>query len=356
MKQSWLNYMSSICQPAAGGSEFQIHYRALVVRIKNEVNEAIISIPTYFYNFKQEVNTGSVKYHLNDVDAEAEKGAAISQAKIKEIFMNMEILGALQSILPNATVRFEEVNSGSLHRHPGRFGFSSIDYDKDPTNPGVIYREAEATDKVHTDSVIYLAAKDTEIFTTETRILNLKPLNGGVQGIYCQIPTVTYVHNDSQVSAEVSPAEDSLAQLLFGMIENIKTQSHSDDFNVITSMGAKDGYNLVNELLGDFKSYQYIPDMANITAERISPLYASYNRTYGYKSDTTVGTKGYYPGLWDDEEDWYGYDYGYGRASKTSNKTVQPEKKAVAAKDLENPYKIGTHAWSKWHLENRAKQ
>jgi hypothetical protein len=346
-KQTWLNGMSAICQPPAGGSEFQIHYRALVVRIKNSTNEFILSIPTYFYNFDQKVTSGSVAYHLDNVDKEADAGKAISDVKIQELWVQFPVISVLQQALPNATVSYEEVNSGSLHRHPGRFGFSTIDYDKNPTNPGVIYREAQAMDKVHTDSVIYLGT-NTEIYTTETRILNLEPHNGGVKGTYCQIPTLTYVLDDLKTtdSTKVQDDVDKMAELLMGMIDSASKapDDNAKSYTTVTSMGAKKGYVLVNELLGEFKTSSYTPDMKNVLANRVTPLYASYNKSSAVVYGSTGAKKGAgYLSAWYDDD---GEDYWMGRY--TPVKETKPKQVSTTTK---NPYAVGSKAWAEWNLQ-----
>lgn len=349
MKQSWLNHMSSICQPPAGGSEFQIHYRAFIIRVKNTTNELIVSIPTYFYNFDQKVTTGSVAYHLDEVDKQAEAGMTVSQTKLQEVWNGMPLVKALQQIMPNAEVVFEESNSGSLHRHPGRFGFSSIDYDKNPSNPGVIYREAEATNKVHTDSVIYLGA-NTEIYTTETRILNLVQKDGGVEGTYCQIPTITYLLDDmtTTTTSAVPESADTLAELLHGMIDSVNTAAddNSKGYQAIVSMNAKKGYTLVNELLKDFKDLTYTPNMENVLASRITSAYSysGYSGYQGYTGYTPSKAKSVHSkSLWyDDDDDYFDYEdcsYFRGHIPKESNEITVTK----------NPYSVGSKAWAAWN-------
>ncbi len=302
-KQSWLDAMSAVCKPAAGEAEFQIHYRALQVRIKTELNEVIFSVPLYFYNFPQRVTSGSVSYHLNDMEAEAKKGDTIIDNYVQVALQEYPIIAAATHIYPDATVTYSEVDAGSLHRHPGRFGFSSIDYDKNPTNPGVIYREAEAIDKVHTDSVIYLG-KNTEIYTTETRILNLEKEGQGVKGTYCQIPTITYVYKDNEENnLTINATLDQFAELLKGYAtdEHRDVKDNAKDYLVVASMNASTRtYALVNEILDDFAKSTLVPSMENVVASRISSAYAT--RTTYTRS------------TWqdDDEDTVYGYSYGYG--------------------------------------------
>ena len=360
MRQSWLDQISAICEPPAGDSEFQVHYRALVVRIKQGGAEAIISVPTYFYNFTQTVTSGSVHYHLNDLEAEAAKGDTIVPLKINEILEKMPFLAGIKAVFPDAEVSYQEVNSGSLHRHPGRFGFSSIDYDKDPTNPGVIYREAECVDKVHTDSVIYLG-KNTEIYTTETRILNLKQVGQGVEGTYCQIPTLTYILKDTAPVEESSTkveAVDLVKALLMGYTDEttVEVTDNSKDFLSISSMGAtKKTFTIINEVLMDFLSCDYRVNMDNVLATRITPRFQTYKHT-GYGKPVTYGSSGkkahktsWGNDFYDYDDDGWGDAYSYGVNIPTKKSVATHTHKADTESKTLNPYPVGSAAWKNWY-------
>jgi len=137
LQQNDLDKISAICQPVATSSEFQIHYRALIIRMKNDTNEFILTIPTAYYNFKQEVSTSSVEYHLSDIDKIAKLVQDNSLKNCKKL-LSLPIFSAMKSL--GFDIQTYESNCGSIHRHPGRFGFSTIDLNKDPSNPGVVYR------------------------------------------------------------------------------------------------------------------------------------------------------------------------------------------------------------------------
>lgn len=348
MRQSTLNAISAICQPVAGASEFQVHYRSLITRIKSPSNELIISIPTVFYNFKQKVAHASVDYHLDDIDNAADVVKPISDSVIKEIFKEMPILAAIKEMYEGvAEVTFSEVNSGSIHRHPGRFGFSGTDYTKTPSHPGVIYREAEATDKVHTDSVIYLGDR-TEIYTTETRILNIAPKDNGVEGTYCQLPTSTYLLNDIGTPEEQA---NSMAELLGGLENSIKDVS--GDYYVTNSMGAVNGYALVTEIISAFKDTTFEQDISNVLASHItSNSYTTGVVHYGGAVKKHSQSYQEYLG-YDDYDDW---DYGYGswdRSAKSSTaKTPKVTSESIKTIKDNNPYITGTPDWYNWNKRN----
>lgn len=357
MRQSVLNAISAICQPVAGASEFQVHYRALVVRVKNETNELIINVPTAFFNFKQTVAHASVDYHLDDIDNAAEVVKPISDRIIQEIFAEMPILVALKELYgDSAEVTFSEVNSGSIHRHPGRFGFSGTDYTKTPSNPGVIYREAEATDKVHTDSVIYLGAR-TEIYTTESRILNIAPKDRGVEGTYCQIPTTTFLLNDiaGVDSAEVA---NTMADFLGGLENELKDSS--GDYYITNAMGAITGYALVTEVINSFKDAKFQQDISNVLASHITSRFTTYSYAGGHYPTAKAGNGGKKQvggrDLWDDG--WnYVYDdddYEIGGYWMHGQYVPPVQKAKVAVKSIDDKPSIneGTALVSYQHLKN----
>lgn len=378
MRQSVLNAISAICQPVAGASEFQVHYRSLVVRIKNEANELIINIPTAFYNFKQTVAHSSVDYHLDDIDKAAEELKPLSDKIVQDIFREMPLLSALPVLFEGqAEVTFSESNSGSIHRHPGRFGFSGTDYTKTPSNPGVIYREAEATDKVHTDSVIYLGAR-TEIYTTETRILNIRPKDNGVEGTYCQLPTTTFLLNDLAKSSEEAKV-NSMVEFLGGLEEGIKDSS--GDFYITNAMGAITGYALVTEIINAFKEANFEQDISMVLASHISGRYNTY--LYGgtgvakkQENSSAVVRRDY--GYWGDGFDDYDmddtyYEHKYSGAgywhqgkwvqgNKAVNKVEESTTQATAQTaskshdKLKNPYPIGTPGYADWNLRNKERK
>ncbi len=201
-----LNDFTKLCLPKAGGSEFQVHYRALTIHIQKDEFEVIVTIPTAYYNFKQEVSSGAVDWELDDRDKEAEKVKEVSDINAAALIQKMPFFHALDSA--GYDVSFREGDFGSIHRHPGRFGFSSIDLMKDSEDPGIIYRNRVAVDVVQTDSVMYIGNdKDCEIYTTEARIVNVKKAkDGGVEGDYCQIPTISIIRPEERAGNIVDPA------------------------------------------------------------------------------------------------------------------------------------------------------
>ena len=299
-----LNEITEMCLPKAGGSEFQIHYRALNVHIEKDGFEVVLSIPTTYYNFKQEVSSGSVDYELDDIDNEAEAVKSLSEENVRDLLTKLPLFNAMNGA--GYKVSFKEGNFGSIHRHPGRFGFSSIDLGKDPESPGVIYRQKECTDFFQTDSVMYISGKECEIYTTEARIVNLKAADdGGVDGDYCQIPTISIVRPVDVTSVTHDPASAVLGEV-------------DDDvfakFHFVGAFGAElKKYPVLEVILELLETLDYNTDISNIDPNRITQKY-SYLKSSGYgsKKNHSYGGRGYSDfygadpwGGWEDyDDDW----------------------------------------------------
>ncbi len=196
--QKVLDEIAAECLPHAGGSEFQVHYRGLQIKIydKDNNNRLVFTIPTVFFNMPQTVSTASVEFVLDEIAAISEDTIPISD----------DIAKVIKRAFPTQyfkekgfAVVFEEYEMGSLHRHPGNFGFSQTDYDNQVEDPGIIFRTLEAEDKVQVDSVMYIPSGTVKLVTTETRVVNVKPsADGGIEGSYLHAPTISYIIKDKE--------------------------------------------------------------------------------------------------------------------------------------------------------------
>jgi len=329
-----LNTITEMCLPRAGTSEFQVHYRSLAVHIEKDGFEVVFSIPTSFYNFDQEVSTGSVDYELDDIDNEAEKVKEASNKVASDILTQIPFFGALKQM--GYSVSFKEGNFGSIHRHPGRFGFSSIDLGKDPESPGVIYRQKNTKDFYQTDSVMYIDGTECEIYTTETRIVNLKPADdGGVDGDYCQTPTI------SIIKPEAVEGEDKIGP------EKVLGDVASDIFSKFHFVGAFGAemkkYPMLEIILEMLYSMDYQPDISNVEPNRIEQAYSylkrgkySYGSKKGSKKDDVWG----YLDDWDDWDYGYGSLYGYGEGSYGYGTNHRENTQTSKNKDEEEVYSL----------------
>lgn len=288
--QKSINELKNKCIDKAGSNEFQFGYRALLVRLKKGNGEIGMFFPTSFYNFTQEVGYASVDYDLQDIEKEATVSKPASLSNSDALIKSMPIFEMLKK--HGYEVIFQEGNFGSIHRHPGQFGFSQIDLRKDPNDPGVVYRQAEADDMWQADSIMYIPDGDTEIYTTECRIVTVKPSeDGGVDGTYCKIPTTTIVKpSDFSANDIVSAVEE-----VMGVVEK-------DIFDRYKIKGLPAKFPLLEAILDMYKGVDVPADISNVDANRIDPKYPysnfysnNYHRKggYGYYSDkrTTKKTK-----------------------------------------------------------------
>jgi len=297
--QSNLNEMRDECIDAAKTSEWQIHHWDLRVQLSRDGITVSLFFPMAFYNFDQEVGPSSVEWETADSDKESEATREAALANRTKLFQSMPIFVALKE--SGYDVEFDFGDFGSIHRHPGSFGFSSIDTRKDPDNPGVIYRRKEADNLWQIDSVMTMSQdkdSDVKIYTTECRILDINPSeDGGVEGTYTEIPTVTVIRNKE---IDLSDSNDGFENV-FGKVE----KNTLDRYKVI---GQLKPYPLLVTILDMFFDAEYECDTSNVKAERIT------QKTYG--SYGTYGGKSLYGSNWWDDE--YGYGYGYsGKTTKT---------------------------------------
>lgn len=198
-KQSTLDKIAEDCLPKAGGAEFQVHYRGIQILIKKpESNKRIVfTIPTVFFNMPQTVTSGSVDYTLDDVAEASNQVKPISDAMVSKIIEAFPVAYFEQQ---GFEVSARELEMGSMHRHPGNFGFSTIDLDNQVEKPGIIFRRLECEDLIQVDSVMYIPNGTVKLVTTETRNITVKPTeDGGIEGQYLETPTMHYIIQDVEV-------------------------------------------------------------------------------------------------------------------------------------------------------------
>ncbi len=299
LSQNTLDAITAICQPKAKGSEFQIHYRALVVRIKNDIHELTVTIPTVFYNFKQKVSSASVHYHLGDIDAVAKKLQDTSRIKCNEL-LNLPLLQALQTL--SFDIDIYESNCGSIHRHPGRFGFSSIDLNQDPSDPGVVYRNKNAFNFVQTDSIVYIDNNHTDLFLSETRIVNVATKKGFTSGTYTKIPTLTAILQNGT-------SDDTFDTLLGNPLSDMDNR-----YKLVGDI-AFGKYFLVQQFLEAFAEISFEADISSVLSKHISH-YVTHIGTYTFdktaKKSKTSNKSKYYQSIWGDyEQDIYDDPFYY---------------------------------------------
>ena len=281
--KQWLQNITAKCIEAAGASEFQIGYRALIVRLTKGETQFIVTLPTATYNFPQEVSGARVDYELEDVEKFGKQVSEDSMKGVSEIIGKMPVLDALNAVAEANGFEYEifESNCGSIHRHPGDFGFSSTDYDKDPEHPGVIFRMGNVKNHAQTDSVLYIQPNgQTKIVVTETRIVNVEPhTDGGIDGTYDEIPTICMVMDDVKF---VNQFDELLGEGI----------AKKELYSLKKTLNADHTRPVIQMLIDAYRQIEYVPTVDGVEAENIEQKsYAAKKTTSGVHSGTTSGTK-----------------------------------------------------------------
>ncbi len=286
--QKSLDEIAALCKPKAGGSEFQVHCRGAQIVIKKPegTSRLVFTIPTYYFNMPQKVSSGSVDFNLDEVSEISNQIAPMSIKMVEAIgesfpTQNFKDLGY--------DVSFRELEMGSLHRHPGDFGFSGTDLDNQVEKPGVIFRNLKCVDKIQVDSVMYIPGSKVKIVTTETRVVTVAPSEDeGIEGTYETAPTLCYIV-PKEGEADINFEE------FFGnahAIEAGEIDFHIDQFQT------KESYPEIAGILSKFiNGMDYEPQLI-VDPELIEQEFI-YNRTTTYKGK---GTKHY---------NYYGNDLDY---------------------------------------------
>ncbi len=277
-RQSTLDKIGEICLPAADESEFQVHYRSLQLIISKAKEDQpatqrlVVTIPTVFFNMPQKVSRASVDFSLDEVASISEQVAPVSEA-LAEKYLKAFPIEFFEA--QGFTVEARETEIGSMHRHPGNFGFSGTDLDNKAENPGVIFRTRGAKDRIQVDSVMYIPNKRVTLNTTETRVIDVAPVENGIEGTYLRTPTWSYIIDDTE------PPED------FGSFFGRKEQSADIEFTTDKD-SITDEYPEMKELFKNFLNEiedadGYSPVLI-IDPNLIEESYSYYNHggtTYG---------------------------------------------------------------------------
>jgi len=304
--QSTLDEIARICKPAANASEFQVHFRGVqyVIEKPNSNKRLVFTIPTVFFNMPQKVTAASVDFNLNEVAEISEQVAPISLELAKEFHAHFP-LPFFEAQGFKVTAR--ELEMGSIHRHPGDFGFSATDLDNQVEKPGVIFRNLGCEDKIQVDSVMYLPYNQSvKIVVTETRGVTVSPLeDGGIEGQYLETPTISYIIQDE--------VQRIGFEEFFGGVSEDKTEIEYK----VDQKWVGGEYPQIKEIFNAFLSeFKYEP-MLIIDPELIEQEVSYYNYRNKYKSDKTnkarkntynVYDTEYYNEL-DDDDDYLSWAY-----------------------------------------------
>ena len=167
----WMEEAQRICDmEGAYTTEWQWHYWAYVGRsiIDNEIVD--IAFPVAFYNYPQDVSSGSVEFDLCEVTEAAEAVEEQAKQKAEEISQT-ELFAILESLFN--IKEWKLVKHHSLHFHPnGVTRFSGTDYRQDASHPGVVYPLSEGTLIPNFASIGMHIEEYAEMIHTEYRVFN----------------------------------------------------------------------------------------------------------------------------------------------------------------------------------------
>jgi len=125
----------------AKANEFQTHYWALNFRHKAEDGSILdISIPTVYFNYKQEVSSAAIDFDLKDVKEYSEKLEPVHHMKVNQLLAT-GIKEQLEEAI-GVPLEMQHSDINSIHRHPGSSTsqrFSGTDLTKTATEPGVVF-------------------------------------------------------------------------------------------------------------------------------------------------------------------------------------------------------------------------
>lgn len=169
-QQSTLEQIAELSGPLAVANEFQIHYWALVVRMKFVDNSVVdIALPTTIFNYAQEVNPSHIDFELKDVSAVSDALLPIHNMitnqllpKLQETFVDSE----------HYTIEYLSVPLNTMHRHPnGVASFSGTDLRKDhEKDTGIVFPLKTGKDTPSFSSIIY--NNPVKLIHTEYRTAN----------------------------------------------------------------------------------------------------------------------------------------------------------------------------------------
>ena len=162
--------------PLAKNNEFQVHFWAINFRARYEDNSIIdITIPTVYFNYKQEVSSAHIDFEMSDVVTVSEKAAKLHHTIANRI-NNTSFATMLEQLLCTS-IEVTSTDYNSIHRHPGSSkhqSFSSTDLKKDPDNHGIVYSLESGTEKPNFAGIMAIDSGVCNLAHMEYRVVNGK--------------------------------------------------------------------------------------------------------------------------------------------------------------------------------------
>jgi hypothetical protein len=230
----------------AGHNEFQFSANALEIQLTSKDNKfrVFLVIPLAIFNYPQKVSHSYISFSLKDVSEKAKELESFSREKAKQVSSLLQPHIAQLSAIYDAKYLYVE-NAISMHRHPGRFGFSSGDLDKNPDNPGVIYRNKSGKRFAQVDYVM-VWDPEMDVYTGESRYIMLRERM--VQEKL--LPCGWYIRNPSILVFRKEPLKRETKlyhKYLGGLIE----KQQPENYSIVHDQGYSN-YDIENTPLGKY--------------------------------------------------------------------------------------------------------
>ena len=174
LRQSDLQSIYEKSGPLAKNNEFQVHFWAINFRARYTDNSIIdITIPTVYFNYKQEVSSAHIDFEMSDVSVVSEKAVKLHNVIANRI-TSVEFEAALRTWL-GTDIEVTSTDYNSIHRHPGSSkhqSFSGTDLKKDPDNHGIVYPLESGTDKPNFAGIMAIDSGVCNLAHMEYRVVN----------------------------------------------------------------------------------------------------------------------------------------------------------------------------------------
>lgn len=174
LRQSDLQSIYEKSGPLAKNNEYQVHFWAINFRARYADNSIIdITIPTVYFNYKQEVSSAHIDFEMSDVVIISEKAAKLHHTIANRI-NGTDFAARLQALL-HAEIEVTSTDYNSIHRHPGSSkhqSFSSTDLKKDPDNHGIVYSLESGTEKPNFAGIMAIDSGVCNLAHMEYRVVN----------------------------------------------------------------------------------------------------------------------------------------------------------------------------------------
>ena len=174
LRQSDLQNIYEKSGPLAKNNEFQVHFWAVNFRARYADNSIIdVTIPTIYFNYKQEVSSTHIDFEMSDVSAVSEKAAKLHNVIANRI-TTVDFEAALRTWL-GTDIEVTSTDYNSIHRHPGSSknqSFSGTDLKKDPDNHGIVYALESGVDKPNFAGIMAIDSGVCNLAHMEYRVVN----------------------------------------------------------------------------------------------------------------------------------------------------------------------------------------